>query len=150
MNGLKKMLMVVAVFAIGTGSLFAQGSSSGGDGAAAAAGAAVGLVLALVYFVIIAVVIVGQWKMFVKAGKPGWAAIIPIYNFIVLWQVSNQPVWALILCFLPFVNIIGGIMIAIGIANSFGKGTGFALGLIFIPIVFYPLLGFGDAQYQGA
>ena len=150
MNGLKKMLMAVFVFALGSGSLFAQGSSSGDDGAVTIAGAIALLVFAFIYFVIIVVVIAGQWKMFIKAGKPGWAAIVPIYNFIVLWQVSNQPVWVLILCFLPFVNLIGGIMLNVGIATSFGKGTGFALGLIFLPIIFYPLLGFGDAQYQGA
>ena len=106
MNGLKKMCVGVGAFVIGTGSLFAQGSSSGGDGAASIAGAATLLVFTLIYFAIILVVIIGQWKMFVKAGKPGWASIVPIYNFIVLWQVSNQPVWALILCFVPFVVLL--------------------------------------------
>ena len=148
MNGLKKMCVGIGAFVVGTGSLLAQGSSSGGSSGVNAAVAAGGLVFFLIYVAIILVVIIGQWKMFVKAGKPGWAAIVPIYNFIVLWQVSNQPVWALILCFVPFVGIIGGVMISVGIANSFGKGTGFALGLIFIPMIFYPILGFGDAQYQ--
>ena len=145
MNGLKKMCGVGIFSVLGAGSLLAQGSSSRGSEGAAVGG----LIVFLLYIAIILLLIIAQWKIFTKAGKPGWAILIPIYNFIVVWQISKQPVWVLILCFVPFVGFIGGIMLAVGIANSFGKGIGFALGLIFLPFIFYPLLAFGDAQYQG-
>ena len=94
------------------------------------------------------VVIIGMWKVFVKAGQPGWASIIPIYNLFILCKITAKPVWwLLLLLFCPFVNIVVGIIITIALAKSFGKGTGFALGLIFLPFVFYPMLGFGDATY---
>lgn len=71
-----------------------------------------------------------------------------MYNIVVLWQVSQQPVWVIILCFIPYVNAIGGLMIALGMAKSFGKGAGFGIGLWLLPIVFYPMLAFGSAEYQ--
>jgi len=99
------------------------------------------------YFAVIILWIAGMWKVFSKAGQPGWAAIIPIYQLIVLCQVAGRPIWwflLLLICF-PIFYII----ICIDIAKRFGKGGGFAVGLIFLPFIFFPMLGFGSAQYQG-
>jgi len=114
-----------------------------------AADAAVGLVGGLLYIVLIVVLVAAMWKIFVKAGKPGWAAIVPIYNIIVLLEIVGRPVWWIVLALIPFVNFVFIFIIAIDLAKSFGKGTGFALGLIFVAPVFYPILGFGSARYQG-
>ena len=99
------------------------------------------------YFAFVILMIAGLWKTFSKAGQPGWAAIIPIYNLIVLCQVAGRPIWwflLLLICF-PIFYII----ICIDIAKRFGKGGGFAVGLIYLPFIFFPMLGFGSAQYQG-
>ena len=95
------------------------------------------------------IMIAGMWKVFTKAGQPGWAVLIPIYNAYVLLQVAGKPGWWLILMLIPIINIIVGILAIAGVAANFGKGTGFVLGLIFLPFIFYPILGFGDAVYQG-
>ena len=95
-------------------------------------------------------VIAGMWKVFTKAGKPGWAAIIPIYNVIVLLQIAGKPLWWIVLLFIPIVNIVIAVMVMISVAKAFGKGTGFALGLLFLSPIFIPILGFSDAQYTGA
>ena len=115
------------------------------DGAAAggAGSSIVGLIVGIL-------VIAGMWKVFTKAGKPGWAAIIPIYNTIVLLQIAGKPIWWIVLLFIPIVNIIIAVLVMIGVAKSFGKGTGFALGLLFLSPIFIPILGFSDAQYIGA
>ena len=104
----------------------------------------------LIYIAVIVLVIAGVWKMFVKAGEPGWAAIIPIYNYIVMLKIIGRPIWWIILFFIPFVNIVVYIICAIDLAKAYGKGTGFGIGIIFLSFIFLPILGFGDAQYQGA
>jgi Family of unknown function (DUF5684) len=114
------------------------------DGAAGGAGGSiVGLLVAVL-------VIAGMWKVFTKAGKPGWAAIIPIYNLIVLLQIAGKPLWWILLFFIPVVNIVVIAMIWISVAKAFGKGTGFALGLLFLSPIFVPILGFSDAKYIGS
>jgi hypothetical protein len=113
----------------------------------AAAGGGVGSIVGLLVAVL---VIAGMWKVFTKAGKPGWAAIIPIYNTIVLLQIAGKPVWWFLLFFIPIVNIVIAVMVMIGIAKAFGKGTGFALGLLFLSPIFIPILGFSDAKYIGS
>ena len=97
--------------------------------------------------VLTVLMIAAFWKIFAKAGQPGWAAIIPIFNWIVWCKVAGRPLWwivLLIICF-PVVYII----LCIDTAKVFGKGGGFAVGLIFLPFIFFPVLGFGSAQYQG-
>jgi len=91
--------------------------------------------------------IASMWKIFTKAGKPGWAAIIPIYNLIVLLEIAGKPLWWFILMLIPFVNIVVFIMVLVSIARNFGKGVGFAIGMLLLPFIFYPMLGFGDARY---
>jgi len=109
-------------------------------------GTATYVVAALIGIVMIAAI----WKVFTKAGKPGWAAIIPIYNTIVLLDVAGKPAWWVILFFIPIVNFVMLILTYLGLAERFGKGGGFAVGLLFLSPIFFPILGFGSAQYRGA
>mgnify|MGYP003585031290 CR=1 FL=1 len=90
-----------------------------------------------------------MWKIYTKAGQPGWAAIIPIYNVIVLHQIVGKPVWWVVLYLIPLVNIVISIMVTHALSLSFGKGTGFTLGLIFLGFIFYPILAWSEAQYLG-
>jgi hypothetical protein len=104
----------------------------------------------IIFMLLIAVFIIAcYWKIFEKAGHPGWAAIVPIYNMYILLMIIGKPGWWLILMFIPCVNIIIMIMIYLDLARVFGKSTGFGIGLILLGIVFIPILAFGDAEYQG-
>ena len=109
-----------------------------------------GAVGTIIYLIVVAILIASLWVIFTKAGEPGWASIIPIYNTLVLLKIAGKPGWWLLLFLIPLVNIVIGFMTIDAIAKAFGKGTGFALGLIFLAPIFYPMLAFGDAQYQGA
>ena len=108
-----------------------------------------GLVFWIVWGVVIIFEIASYWRVFEKAGKPGWASIIPIYNAFVLLQIVGRPWWWFLLCLIPVVNIVVGIMITLDLAKSFGKGVGFAVGIILLGFIFIPVLAWGDAQYQG-
>ena len=108
-----------------------------------------GFLFFLIYMAVIVIVIASQWKIFVKAGKPGWACLIPIYNVIVLLEIVRKPLWWIVLFFVPFVNFVIAIMITLELAKMFGQGMGFAVGMILLPFIFYPILGFGSAQYAG-
>ena len=110
---------------------------------------ALGIVPLLFSLAILIVVIAGLWKVFVKAGKPGWASLIPIYNAVVILQIVGRPLWWLILLLIPIVSIVVLFIVAIDMAKSFGKGTGFGVGLALLAPIFYPILGFGDARYLG-
>lgn len=89
-----------------------------------------------------------MWKIFTKAGKPGWAAIVPIYNNMVAAEIGGKPSWWGLLVLIPYIGFIWGIWIWNLICKSFGKGTGFLIGIIFLPFIFLPILAFGDAKYQ--
>ena len=91
-----------------------------------------------------------MWKIFTKASKPGWACLIPIYNIFVMLDIAGKPAGWFILLLIPVVNLIVSILVLAGIATNFGKGGGFVIGMIFLPIIFYPILGFGGAQYKVA
>jgi hypothetical protein len=104
----------------------------------------------LIYLAIIVFLIVAMWKIFTKAGQPGWASIIPIYNLIVLLKIVGKPAWWFLLLLIPLVNFIIMIILSLRLAAVFGKSGGFGVGLILLPFIFYPILGFGSAQYQGA
>ena len=112
-----------------------------------ATGMATGVMV--VYIALILLIIISLWKIYTKAGKPGWAAIIPIYNIIVLLEIVDKPLWWIILLLIPFVNIVISIILNVELAKKFGQSTGFAVGLILLPIIFYPILGFGGAKYSG-
>ena len=123
---------------------FQEESGSGGGAIAAIFG--MGFMLVMLAFVVL--MIASVWKIFSKAGEPGWAAIVPIYNVIVMLKIGGKPVWWIVLFLIPLVNAIMGILLAIAIAEKFGKGTGFGLGMAFLPPIFYPMLAFGDAEYR--
>ncbi len=112
-------------------------------------GGLIGIVMMLVWLAVVIGIIAGIWKVFVKAGKPGWACLIPIYNIVVLLQIVGRPIWWLVLLLIPIVGFVVAIIISIDMAKSFGKGTGFGIGLALLGFIFYPMLGFGDAKYQG-
>ncbi|WP_415382847.1 DUF5684 domain-containing protein [Halosimplex sp. TS25] len=133
------------------GNLFGSGiaatvlqTSNGAGGALAGAF----LVIFAVSMVISLITLAGWWKVFTKAGQPGWAAIIPIYNtYILVCEIADRDVvWLLLSLFIPFAVIIP----FMDVAKAFGKGAGYGLGLFFLGFIFFPLLGFGDAQYRGA
>jgi len=142
----KIALLSIAASLFASGSVLAQSQdypSGGGSTAGTAIGGVIDLAVAIL-------VIAGMWKVFVKAGQPGWASIIPIYNAYILCKIAGKPGWWVVLMLIPLVNIIVGILVVVALAKSFGKGVGFVIGLILLPFVFWPMLGFGDATYQGA
>ena len=106
--------------------------------------------IGLIALAIFVAIIAGFWKVFTKAGQPGWAAIVPIYNLIVLLQIAGKPLWWIILFFLPFANLVAAVLVGLAVAKKFGKSDAFGLGLGLLAFIFYPILGFSDAQYQGA
>ena len=106
------------------------------------------MVVALIELLIVIVAIAGLWKTFEKAGKPGWAAIIPIYNLIVMLEIAGKPLWWIVLFLIPIANLVVAILVSIAIAEKFGKSAGFGVGLAFLSFVFYPILGFGDCAVR--
>jgi len=104
----------------------------------------------IIFSIMVAVVeIVGAWYMFQKAGEPGWAAIIPIYNYLIAIKIAGKPWWYILLMLIPIVNLVIYILILNGLSKNFGKGTGFTVGLFFFRFIFIPILGFGNAVYSG-
>ena len=94
--------------------------------------------------------IISTWKIFVKAKKPGWAALIPIYNTLVLLEILGKPWWFIFLMiFVPVGNFVIAIILMLDLAKVFGKSTAFAIGLIFLSVVFMAILAFGDDRYLG-
>lgn len=117
--------------------------SSGGGG--------IGMVIGAVFYLgILVLMLASLWKVYAKAGQPGWAAIVPIYNLVVLLQIVGKPIWWIALLFIPFVNFVILILVYIELAKVFGKGAGYGIGLALLGIIFFPMLAFSDATYQGA
>jgi len=125
-----------------------QGSTDNAPSSAAAAG--FGITAMLIGLAIAVIMVASMWKLFVKAGKPGWAAIIPIYNLIVLLEIAGKPLWWFLLFLIPFVNLIVAIIVVVAVARKFGKGVGFAIGMLVLAPIFYPMLAFGDSTYNAA
>lgn len=107
------------------------------------------LIVILISLAVSVLMLAAMWRVFTKAGKPGWAAIIPVYNFVVLLQIVGRPEWQVLLMFLPFANIYIAIVVALDLAKSFGKTSGFGVLMIFFPAIMYPILGFGSSRYLG-
>lgn len=107
------------------------------------------LFINLISLAICVFMIASIWKVYTKAGKPGWASIVPIYNLVVLLEIAGKPLWWFILFFIPLANIVAAIITYIALAERFGKGAGFGIGLALLGPIFFPILGFGSAQYQG-
>ena len=106
------------------------------------------IIVLLIELAMIALVIVGLWKLFEKAGKPGWAAVIPIYISCILIDIAGKPIWWILLMFIPIVNLVVGILVMVALAEKFGRGLGTTIGLIFLPMLFLLILGFGSAEYK--
>jgi len=102
----------------------------------------------IVEIILLVLVIAGMWMTFVKAGRPGWGAIIPFYNIYLMIKIAGRPGWWLILYFIPIVNLIIWIIVALDIAKNFGHGAGFGILLIFFPMIMYLVLGFGSSEYH--
>ncbi|WP_328610112.1 DUF5684 domain-containing protein [Amycolatopsis sp. NBC_00345] len=95
-------------------------------------------------------VIIALWRVFTKAGRPGWAAIIPIYNVYVLLKIAGRSGWWLILLLIPLVNLVVAIIVSLDVAKAFGKGGVFGFfGLFLFSVIGYLILGFGRARYTG-
>ncbi len=117
------------------------------DDAGASAAAGIGAGMMILYFAIVIFMLIVGWKIFTKAGKPGWGCIIPIYNIILMLEITSRPTWWIVLWI--FFSPIMSIIFCFDLAKAFGKGTGFGFGMLFLGIIFYPILAFGDAQYVG-
>jgi Family of unknown function (DUF5684) len=107
------------------------------------------VITAVIAWAIIILMVAGIWKTFVKAGLPGWGAIVPIYNVYLLCKMAGKSGWWVLLYLIPCVNLIIALIVSIDVARNFGKGTGFGLGLALLPYIFFPILGFSDARYLG-
>ena len=103
--------------------------------------------LVRVVVMLVALYFVGRWKMFQKAGEEGWASIIPLYNTYKLIIISGNPGWYFVMLLIPVVNIVFGIMILNGLSAQFGKSSGYTWGLIFLGLIFMPMLGFDENNY---
>lgn len=106
-------------------------------------------VYTVIALVICVLTIIAFWKVFTKAGKPGWASIIPFYSQYCMFDIAWGNGWLFLLTFVPCVNFVIMIMLYLKLAKAFGKGTGFGIGLIFLNTIFVLILGFSDAQYIG-
>ncbi len=127
----------------------AQAADDNAHAAGTAMGAAFGCCFLVVELLLIAVVVIGMWKVFVKARQPGWAAIIPFFNIYILCVIAGRPAWWIVLFLIPIVNIVVTILVSLDIAKYFGKSAAYAIGLFLLPFVFYPMLGFSNATYSG-
>ena len=120
------------------------------DTASRGLAAAFGGTFFIVCLAIAVVFIVGFWKVFEKAGQPGWAVLIPFYNTYILLKIAGRPGWWLLLCLIPFVNIAIAVVLAIDVAKAFGQSAVFGvLLLFFLSGIGYLVLGFGDYRYIG-
>jgi len=134
---------------LGQMSLLAQDMTDAEMTAAGGILAGVGMIGMLIYLAFVILILASAWKIFAKAGKPGWAAIIPIYNWVILLEIVGRPIWWIVLLLIPCVNIVIMCILMVELAKSFGKDVAFAIGLILLGVIFLPILGFGSAKYQG-
>lgn len=100
------------------------------------------------FLLILVLVIASLWRIFTKAGEAGWQCIIPLYNLFILVKISGKPWWWFLLLFIPVVNIIIAVLVHIALAERFNRGFLYGLGLAFLGFIFFPVLAFGNAEYQ--
>jgi hypothetical protein len=105
--------------------------------------------MSLVYLLFLLAALAGLWRVFEKLGRAGWEGIIPIWNLLVVLQLVHRPVWWVVLFLLPIVNLVIGIIVCMEFARLFGRSPAFGVGLALLGFVFYPILGFGKAEYHG-
>jgi hypothetical protein len=101
----------------------------------------------LFFIVVVVLYIAAYWRVYTKAGEPGWGSLIPIYNLYLLCKIAGRPGWWLFLYFIPLVNIAISLVVSMDLAKAFSKSSGFGVGLWLLSFIFYPILGFGSAQY---
>jgi hypothetical protein len=106
------------------------------------------LVFGVVFILMVVPTIVGSWKTFEKAGQPGWASLVPIYNIVVMLQIIKRPMWWIVLLFIPLANFVI-FLILFEFCKAFGKGAGTFLLLVLLQPIGWLYLGFGDAKFQG-
>jgi Family of unknown function (DUF5684) len=124
--------------------LLAQNDNAGG-----VLGGLLGMCCNCVILLGIVVAFVGMWKVFEKAGQPGWAGIIPIYNaYILTTEIARKEILWFVLLLVPCVNIVAAVIICIEVAKNFGKDPAFGIGLALLSPIFFPILGFSDAKFQ--
>jgi hypothetical protein len=102
----------------------------------------------IIWLIIVVGMVASMWKVFVKAGQPGWAALVPLYNFYIMLKIVGKPGWWMWLMLVPLANLVVAIILTMELAKVFGKGTGFGILLLLVPFVGYPMLGFGKAVYK--
>lgn len=119
------------------------------DAAYTAIGAGVSAAYSIVVLIIAVLTLVALWKIYAKAGKPGWACLIPFYNMYCMFDIAWGNGWLFLLTFIPCVNFVVGIIMLFKLAKAFGQGTGFGFGLLFLNTIFVLILGFGSAEYIG-
>ena len=119
------------------------------DMMAALIGTGVFTVYMIFALAVLVLTIIARWKIYTKAGKPGWASLRPFYTQYCLYDIAWGTGWLFLLGFVPIVNIVVGIMVNFKLAKAFGKGTGFGFGLLFLNTIFILILGFGDTKYVG-
>ena len=119
------------------------------DMMAALIGTGVMTVYMIFVLVILVLTIIARWKLYTKAGRPGWASLIPFYTQYCFYDIAWGTGWLFLLGFVPIVNIVVGIMVNFKLAKAFGKATGFGFGLLFLNTIFMLILGLGDAKYEG-
>lgn len=128
--------------------LFAQTTETTAEGTAYVYGGGFFLIWSVI---ILLILIVAWWKVFEKAGEPGWKSIIPFYNTYTLVTIAGRPGWWFLLFFIPFVNFVVYIVISIDLAKAFGKSTTFGIvGLWLFSFIGFIILGWGDAKYVGS
>jgi hypothetical protein len=121
--------------------MLAQSNSSGGG--------MIAMLMLLIQVAFVVGAIAGLWKVFAKAGQPGWAAIVPLYNIYIWTKIVGRPWWFLLLFLIPFINLLAAIVMCWDLARSFGKSALFTVGLVLLSPVFLIMLGFGKDQYKG-
>jgi hypothetical protein len=112
------------------------------DAAAQAASAAAGMTTLLVWLAIVVLLVVSMWRVFERAGQPGWMAIVPILNMYVLIKIAGKSGLLLLGLIIPVVNIVVAFIVAFGVAARFRRGQGFGIGLALLPFIFYPILAY--------
>ena len=103
----------------------------------------------IVGLLLLALTVICWWVLFEKAGKGGWKAIVPIYNVLVVCEVAGWPWIAALLFLVPIVSFFAWLFLNLSLARAFGRGALFGVGLWLLPIIFLPVLAFGESRYVG-
>jgi hypothetical protein len=106
-------------------------------------------IYSVVWLGIVVVLIAAYWRIFAKAGRPGWASLVPIYNVVTLLHITGRSGWWTLGMFVPLLNIFVVLRLVFELAGAFGRGLGFGFGLLLLSPIFVPVLGFGESRYVG-